>query len=147
MFRLLSLSIALLFSLNFTYVDTVRLPAGTPLSLVLNEEIDSEKAEVGSVVEFLVKSEVIVRGQVLIRTGAIAEGTVAKVDKLCGGCHYSCPSVTIKVEQVQSVDGQRIYLKGLPHIKKAPCGSYQSAVVPIGTTLKARVLNAAKIRP
>ncbi|MEM9887822.1 MAG: hypothetical protein AAF849_18145 [Bacteroidota bacterium] len=145
MFRLFLALLALLLFASFTSTETIYLGAGTPIALTVNEEINSELVEIGRVVELLVKSDVTVDGKVLIAAGTLAEGSVSEVSKLCRACAYSCPSISIKVENVQAVDGQRVYLKGLPHTVKKACGSYQAAKIEIGTTLRARILNNMRI--
>lgn len=126
----------------------VTLRAGTPVSLQLNEEVSSENLEIGNTVEFTVRTNVTVNGKVLIATGTIAEGYVKAVKKTCEGdkCSGYCAEITITVESVQAVDGQRIFLNGKPYKMKGNCccgGS--AAIINYGTTLRSNVLNDAKV--
>lgn len=122
----------------------ITLRAGTAVSLTLNEEFSAEDVSVGNAIDFMVRSDVTVNGQVLIAAGAIAEGWVKKVVSACdGGCN-GCSTITITVESVQAVDGQRIYLRSIPHTIKAPCCN-GNAQANIGANLSARVLNDVKI--
>lgn len=124
----------------------ITLYAGTPISLTLNQTVNSEEVEVGHVVEFLVRSDVTVNGQVLIKTGTIAEGWVKDVTKTCQGrCNRRCSEVVITVESVQAVDGQRIYLRSIPCTIKGDCSRNAPAIAKLGTVVSARVLNNIKI--
>ncbi len=120
----------------------VLVKAGTIVSLRLNEEVQIEEVQVGNTLDFLVRSNVTVNGKVVIATGTIAEGWVKKVWTSCEG---RCTKITITVENVQTVDGQRIYLRSIPHTVQVNCcddyASSRPAVIPLGTNLSARVLN------
>lgn len=125
----------------------ITLRAGTVISLQLNEEISAEEVEVGNTLDFFVRSNVTVNGKVVVAAGSIAEGMVTKVKKACNG---ECAQITITVDNVQAVDGQRIYLRGRPHKVKAQCCTDcynfdSSATLPIGTKLSARIQNDVNI--
>ena len=123
-------------SFMFVYLD-----AGTNVTLSLMEEIDATTVSVGNAIYFEVYNDVKVNGKIVIKSGAMAEGIVKKV---VSGCDGKCSSITITVENVETVDGQRIRLQSVPHILQAPCCN-GPAVVPIGTRLGARTLNKTKI--
>jgi hypothetical protein len=136
---------------NLHFTDPVEtemttLFAGTPIYLSLNQKVNSEEVEVGHTIDFLVRSDVTVNGNVLISTGTIAEGWVKSVTKRCDGrCNRRCAEVTITVESVQAVDGQRIYLRSIPYTVKGDCSRNQPAEAKLGTPVSARVLNNIKI--
>ncbi|NJL74255.1 MAG: hypothetical protein HC892_03640 [Saprospiraceae bacterium] len=132
-------------NLHFTCKKDVILLAGTSISLELKQEVNSEQVERGNIIEFLVKNNVTVGGQVVITAGSSAEGIVKDVVKLCRGCNANCAKVTITVENVQTVDGQRIYLRSIPHSETTDCKGWKPAVVKIGTAVSAKVLNNATI--
>ena len=128
-----------------TELTQVTLRAGTIVSVELMEELDPNELSVGNAIDLMVRSNVYVNGKVVIATGAIAEGMVKKVKRGCGG---DCVEVTITVENVQAVDGQRIYLRSIPHIMKSDCCSgkkNEPQLLPIGTKISSRVLNDVKI--
>ncbi|MCB9264987.1 MAG: hypothetical protein H6558_08180 [Lewinellaceae bacterium] len=128
------------------YSAFVTLYAGTPVYLTLNQEVSSADVEVGHTVDFLVRSNVTVGGKVLIAAGSIAEGRVTKVVKSCGRrCNERCAEVAIAAESVQAVDGQRIYLRGVPYEVKADCFSDTPAVANVGEPVSSRILNNVKI--
>lgn len=119
----------------------VVLRAGTTVSLQLNQTFVATDVQAGNSLDFLVRSDVTVNGKVLIAAGSIAEGWVKSV---ATGCEGKCAEITVEVNNVQAVDGQRVNLRSIPHIIKAPCcGANTSAS--IGTNLSARVLNDIKI--
>lgn len=125
------------------------LTAGSVVSLTLNEEVSSDEIQVGNSLDFFVRSNVTVNGKVVISAGSIAEGWVKKVTR---GCDGRCANITITVENVQTVDGQRINLRSIPHKVKAnccsDCGNYpNAATLTMGANISARVLNDAQINP
>lgn len=122
----------------------VILPAGTSVSLELNQEVSSEEVEVGHSLEFTVRNDVRVNGKVLIRAGSVAEGRVTKVDKFldaCSACDDSCSKVTVTVESVMTVDGQSALLNSTPLTKRGGCAGVGPATLEIGTRITARVRN------
>lgn len=131
---------------NLTAQNLVTLPAGTIVSVATNETIDADEVQIGNAIDFFVRSNVTVNGQVVIATGAIAEGWVKKVITSCEG---KCSKITITVENVQTVDGQRIYLRSIPHTVKVDCCGWgaEAAKINLGTNLSARILNDVQINP
>ena len=133
-----------------TCEELITLRAGTIVSLQSNEEISSDEVYVGNAIDFFVRSNVVVNGKVVITSGSIAEGQVKKVKSSCGG---NCAEITITVESVQTVDGQRIYLRSIPHKVRArccdDCGEFKVGGTPvdlqIGTNISARILNDVNI--
>ena len=125
----------------------ITLRAGTPVSLTLNQTVSSDDAQIGNVVEFMVRSNVTVNGQVVIAAGSIAEGMVTNVTKTCDKCSEDCAKLVISVETVQAVDGQRVYLRSIPlTIKGECCGNCnEPAIGNIGKVLSARVQNDSQI--
>ena len=120
----------------------ITLRAGTTVSVTLNEELYLEDLNPGHAIDFMVRSNVTVNGKVVIAAGAIAEGVVKSI-KI--GCKGQCGSVSITVENVQAVDGQRINLRSTPHVIRVYAQGYNKETVDIGTNLSAKVLNDVKI--
>lgn len=126
----------------------VILPAGTLVSLELNQQVSSEDVEVGHTLEFTVRNDVTVNGKVLIRAGSLAEGRVTKVNKFlnaCSACEGSCSSVTVTVESAQAVDGQSVLLNTTPLTKRGACAGVGPAILEIGDRITARVRNDVTI--
>ena len=122
----------------------VILPAGTLVTLELNEEVSSEDVEVGHTLEFTVRNDVRVNGKVLIRAGSVAEGRVTKVDKFldaCSTCDDTCSKVTVRVESALTVDGQSALLNSTPLTKRGGCAGVGPATLDIGSRISARVRN------
>ena len=125
----------------------ITLPAGTTVSLSLNEELNSDDFFVGNAIDFMVRSNVTVNGKVLIAAGTFAEGTITSVKNSCKG---ECPEITISVDNVQAVDGQRVNLNSKPHKVKARCcntcgNQDEKAVINMGTSISARVMDSTQI--
>ena len=123
------------------------LRSGTVVSLELNESYTTDELQVGNTLDFFVRSNVTVNGRVVISTGSIAEGRVKKVTT---GCNGKCASITIIVDNVQAVDGQRIFLRSRPHQLKAKCcnncdNPENSATLQIGTSISSHTLNNVDI--
>ena len=123
----------------------VTLRAGTPVSLSLNQTVSSHNVQIGNTVEFIVRSNVTVNGQVVIAAGSIAEGMVKNVTHPCrdNRCKEKCAMLEIVVETVQAVDGQRVFLRSIPFTVKGECCGKcnEPAIANIGTPLSARVQN------
>lgn len=141
-FLLFSLFSAATFANEVPPVAIITLQAGTSLSFTLSEELESIDAEIGNVVELRLRGNVTVNGMVVLRDGAIAEGEVTRVKRNCGdGC---IESISITVNTVQAVDGQRISVQGSHFKRSAQCDSC-TATIHSGTRLKATVLNDNQI--
>ena len=124
------------------------LPAGTSVSLELNQAINSEEVEVGHTVRMRVRSNVVVNNRVVIRAGSYATGKVSKVNKsanACDACDNICSSVTIVPEKAAAVDGNQVYLEGSPHVARGGCMGTGAAMITIGTSLDATVRDNVKI--
>ncbi|HMX40760.1 MAG TPA: hypothetical protein PKD78_10550 [Saprospiraceae bacterium] len=125
----------------FSVQQLVTLTAGTQVSVMLNEVVDSENIAIGNALDFSVRSNVVVNGKVLIAAGATATGWVKNIKK---GCSGKCAELTITVESATAVDGQTINLRSIPHIIRVPCCN-GSTTANIGTNLTAHVLNDTRI--
>jgi uncharacterized membrane protein len=90
-------------------IEKVKLTAGTIVALSIENTITSE-ATVGETVHFRVMRDVSVNDQVVIKSGSMATGKVVEVISRAGLGKGG--KVTVKLNTVQSVDGQNIYLSG-----------------------------------
>ena len=127
--------------MGFEDDQIVILRAGNSVSLELAQEVEISSVYTGNTLDFMVRSNVTVNGIVVIAAGSIAEGRVSKVEKSCDG---KCYAISIIVNNVQSVDGQRVNLRSTPYIMKSNCCD-GPAVLNIGTPISANVLNDIKI--
>jgi hypothetical protein len=88
----------------------VTIPGGTPVTLRMVDTIDSGNANVGDTFEFKVDDDVVVNGYVVIARGAAGKGEVTKVDR--AGTHGHPGSLSIELEYVYAVDGEKVRLSG-----------------------------------
>ncbi len=146
MLNVIQLYLMILLFLHCSFSEEIMLRAGTAISFEVNQEINSEQVEKGNLVELLVKNDVKVKGKVLVAAGSPGEGRVKEVSKMCGGCHTNCPKVTIVVENVQAVDGQKVSLRSIPHTETKDCSDWTPVIIKIGTTVSGRVLNNIRIQ-
>lgn len=88
--------------------NKVVLKAGTPIPMILQSTITSDNAKSGQIVQFMVLSDIIVDGQIVIRGGSTVEGQISKVKK--NGLLGTPGELSVVVRSVQAVDGTMIYL-------------------------------------
>ncbi len=127
---------------EITFDARVTLPAGTLIYLEANERVMSDQATVGKLVQFKVKTNVVVDGKVVIATGALAIGRIKSVSE---ATYNSAAEVTIELTSVQAVDGQQVALNGTEQTLQ---GVYpnEGMVVNIGTPITANVMNDIVIK-
>lgn len=86
----------------------VSLPKGTAVALLLSKDISSKTAQRGDTVNFTVEKDVTVDGQVIIKQGTEAKGSVIYAEK--GGYLGHSGKLAMQVESTLTVDGQTIPL-------------------------------------
>lgn len=89
--------------------EAIVVPDGTPFTVVTTEEISSKTATEGDPITFKADEDVIVDNRTVISKGAIVKGTVADAEK--SGRIGKGGKLSIRVESVVAVDGQRIKLR------------------------------------
>lgn len=89
--------------------DKVKLTAGTVVALSIENSVNSD-ASVGATVHFRVIRDVTVNDKVVIKSGSIATGTISEVSS--SGALGKGGKVAVKLNSVQAVDGQNVYLSG-----------------------------------
>jgi hypothetical protein len=106
-----------------TVREEVILQAGTPISLTLNQSLNSDEVEVGNTVLMIVDDAVVAENQIVIRKGERAEGTVTyiKREDKCSTCPDKFQRIEITVNRVKSIDGQQIWLYGKPFSARGKC--------------------------
>ena len=95
---------------NSRTVMPVVIPAGTPLTVAIDEDLSSASATQGQRVSFHLTSDYSEFGHVLIAQGTPVRGTVAHVARRSAGGNPG--ALTIQVTSVRAVDGTRIPLRG-----------------------------------
>src|SRR4030095_10841716 len=89
--------------------DEIILGQGTPLMVVTAQEITSKQAKPNDPVNFTVNEDVIVNGQVIVRKGTAAVGSVVAAQK--GGYMGNSGKLAIAVESTTTIDGQPLKLR------------------------------------
>ena len=87
--------------------EGLKLNAGTPIFLRTTEIIDFETITEGQPINFLVSKDVVVAGEVIVRSNVLATGIIQTKKEPTVN---RAASVIIKVNMVNAVDGQAIKL-------------------------------------
>lgn len=95
-------------SLSFS-AQEISLPEGTLVPLLLAKDISSKTAQRGETIGFTVEKDVAVDGQVIIKQGTEAKGSVIYAEK--GGYLGHSGKLAIQVESTTTVDGQPLPLR------------------------------------
>jgi hypothetical protein len=85
------------------------LTEGTPINVVTAQEITSKAAKPNDPVNFTVNEDLVINGQVVVRKGTPATGSVINAEK--GGYLGKSGKLGIQVESTQTVDGQPLKLR------------------------------------
>lgn len=154
-FALATLAAVLCFSVSQSSAQDLIIRGGTSIAFETVNPLSSRTAYTGGVVDLRVLSDVIVDGQVVINSGAIAKGTVVNASKATilgvGG------NLTIEPVSVNAVDGTYIPLSGASRYAVGAnktalaivCGWFtllgflipgEHAYIPAGTILNATVV-------
>jgi len=95
---------------NSTTRMPVIIPAGTPLTVAIDEDLSSASVNQGQQVAFHLPADYSEFGHVLIASGTPVKGTVAHVARRSAGGNPG--SVTLQVTSVRAVDATYIPLRG-----------------------------------
>lgn len=110
---------------------TIILTEGTPINVVTAQEISSKAAKPNDPVNFTVNEDLVINGQVVVRKGTPAIGSVINAEK--GGYLGKSGKLGIQVESTQTVDGKPLKLraaKGKEGNDKTTSTAVLSAIVP-----------------
>jgi hypothetical protein len=105
----------------------VKIPDGTVLHLVLMDDLQGKKMKAGDPVHFLVREDLVVERQTLVRTGSVAVGHIASATK--NGFVGKSGKISIHIDFVNAADGTHIRLRGDPSV----AGGRQGAVTAAAT--------------
>lgn len=111
--------------------DEIVLPEGAALNVVTAQEINSKDAKPNDPVSFTVAEDLTINGQVIVRKGTVAVGSVINAEK--GGYLGKSGKLGVQVESTQTVDGQPLKLraaKGKEGNDKTTSTAVLSAIVP-----------------
>lgn len=91
--------------------DEIVLAEGTPINLVTAKEVVTRDAKPDDPIHFTVAEDVIVNGQVVVRKGTPAGGSVIIPEK--GGYLGKSGKLAIHIESTTTSDGQRLRLRAV----------------------------------
>ncbi|MGA7884716.1 MAG: hypothetical protein WCA44_03155 [Acidobacteriaceae bacterium] len=126
--------------------NAVTIADGTPIHLVLMDDLQGRKLQRKQIVHFEVREDVIVRSRTLIRTGATAIGHIEAVSK--SGLFGKSGRLVLQFDYVESVTGGRIALRGGAGVTGGKGGALTlesamwygpNANLPVGTAINAFV--------
>jgi uncharacterized protein DUF2846 len=89
--------------------DEIVLAEGTPINVVTSEEITSKAAKPNDPVKFTIADDLVINGQVIVRKGTPALGSVITAQK--GGYMGNSGKLAIQVESTTTSDGQTLKLR------------------------------------
>ena len=89
--------------------DEIVLAEGTAINVVTAQEITSKDAKPNDPVSFTVAEDLTINGQVIVRKGTAAVGSVINAEK--GGYLGKSGKLGVQVESTQTVDGQPLKLR------------------------------------
>jgi hypothetical protein len=89
--------------------DEIVIAEGTAVKVVTTAEITSKKAKPNDPVGFTVDEDVVINGQVVVRKGTEAVGSVVNAEK--GGYMGKSGKLAIQVESTKTIDGQPLKLR------------------------------------
>lgn len=112
------LTIAVLASLS-TYIhaavsvnhpqDEIVVAEGTPINVITAKEVTTKEAKPNDPVDFTVAEDLVINGQVVVRKGTPAIGSVINAEK--GGYLGKSGKLAVQVEWTTTSDGQRLKLR------------------------------------
>jgi len=125
---------------------TVLLPDGTPIHLILMDDLQGKKLEVRQTVHFKVREDLVVDSKLLVRTGTEAIGYVESISK--SGLLGKSGRLVLQFDYVTSVAGTKILLRGGAGVSGGKGGALTTvsamwygpdASMPVGTAINAYV--------
>jgi hypothetical protein len=126
--------------------DTVLLMDGTPIHLVLMDDLQGKKLQVKQTVHFKVRQEIVVGSRLIVKTGAEAIGHIESISK--NGLLGKSGRLILQFDYVEAVSGAKIALRGGAGVSGGKGGAltWESALwygpdanLPVGTTINAYV--------
>ena len=89
--------------------DEIVVAEGTPINVVVAKEVTSKEAKPNDPVEFTVTEDLVINGQVVVRKGTPAIGSVINAEKK--GYMGKSGKLAVQVESTTTSDGQRLKLR------------------------------------
>jgi hypothetical protein len=132
--------------------DTVLLADGTPIHLVLMDDLQGKKLQVKQTVHFKVREDLVVDSKLIVRTGTEAIGYVESISK--SGLLGKSGRLVLQFGFVESTSGTKILLRGGAGVSGGKGGAltWESAMwygpdasMPVGTIINAYVNQSQRI--
>ncbi|MGD0482923.1 MAG: hypothetical protein ABSA42_22335 [Terracidiphilus sp.] len=126
--------------------DTILLVDGTPVHLVLMDDLQGKRLTVKQTVHFKVREDLIVDSRLIVKTGADAFGHIESVSK--SGLFGKSGKLFVQFDYVESIAGTKIPLRGGAGVTGGKGGAltWESAMwygpnanLPVGTVINAYV--------
>ena len=89
--------------------DEIVVTEGTPINVITAKEVTTREAKPNDPVDFTVAEDLVINGQVIVRKGTPATGSVINAEK--GGYLGKSGKLAIQVESTTTSDGQRLKLR------------------------------------
>jgi len=125
---------------------SVLLPDGTPIHLVLMDDLEGKQLRANQAVHFKVRQDVIVDSRLIVKTGAEATGHIDSVSK--SGLLGRSGRLVLVFDYAVAVSGAKIQLRGRAGVSGGKGGAltWESALwygpdasLPVGTMISAFV--------
>jgi hypothetical protein len=126
--------------------DTVLLADGTPIHLVLMDDLQGKKLQVKQTVHFKVREDLVVGSKIIVKTGTEAIGHIESISK--SGLLGKSGRLVLQFDYVATVLGARLSLRGGAGVSGGKGGAltWESALwygpdasMPVGTMINAFV--------
>ena len=126
--------------------NTVLLADGTPIHLVLMDDLQGKNLQAKQTVHFKVREDLVVGSLILVRTGTEAVGHIESVSK--SGLLGKSGRLVLQFDSVDSVTGARIQLRGGAGVSGGKGGALTgvsamwygpNASLPVGTVVNAYI--------
>jgi hypothetical protein len=126
--------------------DTIILVDGTPVHLVLMDDLQGKQLIVKQEVHFRVREDLVVDSRVIVKTGTEAIGHIESVSK--SGLFGKSGKLFVQFDYVESIAGMRIPLRGGAGVSGGKGGAltWESAMwygpnanLPVGTMINAYI--------
>lgn len=89
--------------------DVIVVAEGTPINVAVAKEVTSKEAKPNAPVDFTVVEDLVINGQVIVRKGTPASGSVINAEK--GGYMGKSGKLAVQVESTTTSDGQQLKLR------------------------------------
>jgi hypothetical protein len=126
--------------------DAVLLADGTPVHLVLMDDLQGKKLQINQTVHFKVREDLVVDSKLIVRTGTEAIGHVQSISR--SGLLGKSGRLVLLFDYVDSISGNKILLRGGAGVSGGKGGAltWESAMwygpdasMPVGTIINAYV--------